>query len=68
MKTETLQELITLCKESLCNISLECSDVGIVVEIKFKKNWVLRQAGVYLDRNDTLIGNKLLQLIEKVTQ
>ena len=66
MKTEALKELVELCHTGDCTVQLEASKSGIVAIVRAHRNGVSLQTSVYLDRNDTKMGEGLQETIDRV--
>lgn len=66
MKTESIQELVDLCRAGQCAISLEGCTTGVVAKIQATRAKVSRITSVFLDANDLKMGGKLQQAVESV--
>ena len=66
MKTESLKELIDLCRAGQCSVSMEACQTGIVANITANRGHVSLQTSVYLDANDKEIAEKLQTAIHRV--
>lgn len=66
MKTESLKELIDLCRAGQCAVKLEACQTGIVANIVANRGHVSLQTSIYLDPNDKEIAEKLQSAIQRV--
>ena len=66
MKTESLKELIALCRAGQCSVKLDASQTGIVAQVEANRGHVNLQTSIYLDANDIDIAEKLQTAIHRV--
>lgn len=66
MKTESIKELIVLCRAGQCAVSLEGCQSGVVAKVVATRGEVSKQTSVYLDSNDKEIGAKLEAAVQRV--
>lgn len=66
MKTESIKELIDLCRAAQCAVTLEGCQSGVVAKIMATRGEVSRQTSVYLDSNDREMADKLEAAVRRV--
>jgi len=74
MKTESLQELVNLCRARLCKITLKATSTGVVMTVTAYRDMsiggstglVSREVSRWLDANDAEIGLKLDETTQMV--
>ena len=66
MRTESLKELIALCRAGQCSVTLEANQSGIVARVSSSRGGVILQTAVYLDANDEEISEKLETAVRRI--
>jgi hypothetical protein len=66
MKTESLKELVELCRAGQCAVKLEACQTGVVAQVMTNRGEVSKQTSVWLDNNDPRMAEKLEAAIQRV--
>lgn len=66
MKTESIKELIDLCRAGQCFVKLEASQTGVVALVTSSRGHVHLETSIYLDANDPENAEKLQTAIRRV--
>lgn len=66
MKTESIKELIDLCRAGQCAVKLEGCQTGVVAVIIANRGVVTKQTSVFLDPNDKEMADKLESAVHSV--
>jgi hypothetical protein len=66
MKTESIKELVELCRAGKCAVKLEACQTGVVAHVVANRGEVSKQTSVWLDNNDKEMAEKLEAAIRRV--
>lgn len=66
MTTESIKQLIDLCRAGQCAVTLAGCQTGVVAEVTATRGEVFKQTSVYLDSNDKENGPKLAAAVQRV--
>ena len=66
MKTESLKELIELCRAGKCSVKLEACETGIVAHVVAIRGGVSKTLSEWLDHNDARMDEKLREAVARV--
>jgi hypothetical protein len=66
MKTESIKELIALCRAGSCSIKLDGCATGIVATVTSNRGKLTLQTTEYLDVHDKEIAKKLEDAVKRV--
>lgn len=66
MKTESIKELIALCRAGSCSIKLEGCTSGVVATVSSNRGKLALQTIEYLDVNDAGAAEKLEAAVKRV--
>lgn len=68
MTTETIKELIGMCRDGRCLINLEACSTGIVAKIKASRGSMGVEMSVWLDANDKCAPAKLTKAVRQISE
>lgn len=66
MKTESINELIEMCRAGNCSLRLEACKTGVVARVWSQRGDVALETSVYLDANDARSGEVLDNAIRRI--
>lgn len=68
MSAASINELVALCRDFGCHITMEACEAGLVAHVKSFWGRATHSASVYLDANDSESAAKLMQTIGFVSR